>query len=195
MNPIKMFGLAALAALMAMAFVGVNSAMGEETALCKADENPCAAGNIFTHVHEISIGKAKFLSSVPVECDVLFLGDTESLGNPLFIEGAFTYTNCGSCTVTEENGPSQIGVLKYEHEKAFEVIEFLVYINCSGFIKCRYLGEGLEGIAIGPLLSTQANGEVSYQGQELTWESGPFCPKPVKLDMTTTPLVATYISK
>ena len=55
MNPIKMFGLAALAALMAMAFVGVNSAMGEETALCKADENPCAAENIITHVHETTL--------------------------------------------------------------------------------------------------------------------------------------------
>src|SRR3954447_10253409 len=61
---IKLIGLAALAALSAMALVGASSAMAEgSTALCKVDQTPCAAGNLFGPVHEESVGKAVLLSS------------------------------------------------------------------------------------------------------------------------------------
>ena len=168
MKPIKMFGLAALAALMAMAFVGASSAMAEETALCSVDEAACEEANTVTHVHETSVGKATLLSSSNVECNVLFLGDTvEELSSPLVIAGTFTYTSCGSCTVTEENGPAEIKVLKTSHETAQVTGEGLVHVKCFGFIDCYYLGVGLEGTAKGPLLSAQVpdNGEVSLQNK------------------------------
>lgn len=38
MKPLKMLGLAALAALTAMMLVGVSSAMAQNTVLCKVDE-------------------------------------------------------------------------------------------------------------------------------------------------------------
>src|SRR5262249_4119350 len=110
-KPIKMLGLAALAALLAMAFVGASSAMAESTALCSADietEEEESAGSIkneceVTHVHETSVGKGKLLSSsLNVECDVLFLGEVVATGSPLRIEGNFTYSNCNAgCTATE----------------------------------------------------------------------------------------------
>jgi len=198
-----MIGLAALTALMAMAFVGASSAMAESTALCSADESPCKEANVVTHVHETSVGKAKLLSSVgTTECNVLFLGDTTEAmeeGAALGVIGSFTYTNCelggGSCTATEENSPAEIAVLKEGHETAKVTGEGLVHLVCSGFIDCSYNGVGLVGTGKGPLLSTQANGEVTLSEQSTNKETGGFlCPKTAKLDITTTPLTKTYIS-
>jgi len=191
-KPIKMFGLAALAALMAMAFVGASSAMAGQTTLCSNDStSSCTA---VSHVHEVSVGKGKLLAgAITVECDVLFLSTSVGAeGAPLVIEGNFTYTNCGSCTATEENGPSTIEVLKESHETTKVTGEGLVHVNCSG-LNCRYIGEGLAGTGKGPLLAGQANGEVSIQEAVTAKESGLFCPSTSKLDLKTTPLSATYV--
>jgi len=194
-KPIKMFGLAALAALMAMAFAGASSAMGEATTLCKKDESPCPTKEIISHVHETTLtgAKGKLLTSiVNVECDVLFLGDTTAgTSNPLVITGNFTYTNCGSCTVEEVGGGVEIKVLKLGHETADVTGEGEVHVNCSG-LNCTYNGEGLLGTGKGPLLSTETNGEVKLTEQVAKKVSGLFCPSTSKLDITTTPLSATY---
>jgi lysophospholipase L1-like esterase len=185
-----------LVALAALAFFGTTSAMAESTTLCTADASGCGV----SHVHETSVGKAKLLSSVgTTECNVLFLGDiSTTLASPLVISGSFTYTNCelggGSCTAVEEASPAEIKVLKEAHEKAKVTGEYLVHLTCSGFLDCSYNGVGLKGTAKGPLLSTQENGEVTISEQSLTKETGGFlCPKTAKLDITTTPLSATYI--
>jgi hypothetical protein len=204
-KPIKMFGLAALAALMAMAFVGVSSAMATgSTSLCKADENPCSAANIITHVHETTLTghKALLLAEPEVECDVLFLGDTlnSGLGNPLIIHGNFTYSNCeGGCTATEENAPTEIRVLRTGTELATVTSGTgagagLVHLNCFAFFNCRFTGAGLTGHGLGPLTSSELNGSVTLTGQETTRESGTFCPEKALLDITTTPLEKAYIS-
>jgi hypothetical protein len=204
MKPIEIFGLAALAALTAMAFAGASLAVAGSTALC--DEDPassehavCPSGHLVTHVHEatLSAQKAKLLSSlINVECDVLFLGDTdEEESASLAIEGNFTYTNCGgSCKVTEENGPAEIKILKEGHEKSSVAYEYQVHVECGAFINCKYNGEGLAGAGKGPLLSTETDGEVSLQEQTLHKVSGVFCPKTAKLDIVLTPLSPLYIA-
>jgi hypothetical protein len=193
---IKMFGLAALAALMAMALVGATSAMATgSTALCKADESPCAAGNIVTHVHEESIGHAKLLSSfATVECEALFLGDALNggLSNPLVIHGTFTYTCLNGCTAEEQNSPAEIKVLRTGTELAEVTGEGLVHVECG--LDCVYNGVGLKGHGLGPLLVGSGNGRVVISGATVNKESGLFCPSTSKLDITTTPLTATYIS-
>jgi hypothetical protein len=200
MKAIKMIGLTALLALLAMAFVGATSAMAESTALCTADETECALANLTESVHETSVGKAKLLTSLgTTECNVLFSGSVEETGNPLVIEGSFTYTNCtfggSSCTATEESGPAEIKVLKEGHETGKVTGEGLVHLVCGSSIDCSYNGTGLVGTAKGPLLSTQTNGEVTLSEVATTKETGGFlCPKSAKLDITTTPLSATYIS-
>jgi hypothetical protein len=200
---IKTIGLAALASLMAMAFVGASSAMAESTALCKTDEVPCKEANVINHVHETSVGKAVLLTSIGnTECNVLFLGDAVQgmeEGAGLGIFGNFTYTNCvlggSSCTATEENGPSEIEVSRTGAETASVTGEGLVHVVCSGFIDCSYTGSGLKGTAKGPLISTQKNGEVTLSEQKTAKEAGGFlCPKEAKLDITTTPLEATTVS-
>ena len=194
MKPIKMFGLAALAALMAMAFVGASSAMAEHTSLCATESELCASP--ITHVHETSVGKGVLKSKLPtIECNVLFLGDAleSGLGNPLVIHGQFTYSSCNNfCTVKEETANATIEVLKSGSELASVTGEGLVNVKCP-FINCNYIGTGLEGHALGPLTSSQANGSVVLTEQNTEKESGS-CPEEAFLTLTTTPLSKTYIS-
>ncbi|MFL5901053.1 MAG: hypothetical protein ACJ75S_07625 [Solirubrobacterales bacterium] len=202
MKAIKMIGLTALVALMAMAFVGASSAMAESTALC--DEDPvgtevCPSGHLLGAIHEESVGKAKLVTSVgTTECNVLFGGTISTkLANPLLVVGTFVYTNCvlGStnCTATEENGPSTIEVLKEGHETSKVTGKGLVFVDCGSFLKCSYNGTGLKGVGKGPLLSAQTNGDVTLTSQVTTKEGGFLCPKESKLTITTTPLTPTYI--
>jgi len=200
MKAIKMIGLAALAVLTATAFVGVTSAMAESTVLCSADESPCAEGNVITHLHGISVGKARLLTSVgTLECDALALGDVIEEGPPLVLSGTGTFTNCmlgdTNCTVAEENGPVETKALKEGHEIGSVVGEGLIHVVCGGFIDCSYNGTGLKGLIKGPLLSTQPNGEVMVSEQTSNKETGGFlCPKTQKEDGTATSLVAAYAS-
>jgi hypothetical protein len=193
MKPIKMFGLAALAALMAMALVGASSAMAELTTLCSEDNNKCTP---ITHVHEESVGHAKLLSSfATVECEALFLGDTlnSGEGNPLIIHGTFAYSCLNGCTAEEENGPAEIKVLKEGTELATVTGEGLVHVVCG--LNCRYNGVGLKGHALGALKAANGKGEVTISGATVNKESGTFCPSTSKLDITTEPLTATYIKQ
>lgn len=171
-------------------------AMAEgSTALCKVDQTPCAAGNLTTSVHEVSVGKATLLSSsLNVECNVLFSG-TATLGNPATVTGGFTYSSCNnSCSVVEQNGPAVITVLRLGHELADVTGKGEVKLTCLfGFVKCVYNGTGLQGHGLGPLLAAQPNGEVRIEGQKTNIVSGS-CPAEAFLDLLTTPLAATYIS-
>jgi hypothetical protein len=195
---LKMFGLAALAALMAMAFAGTSLAMAESTGLCMEDANPCMADG---HIHETTLtgAKAKLLAGlITVSCDVLFLGDSlTASAAPLVIHGHFTYTNCGSCTVEElKGGISKIEVLKEGHETAKVTGEGVVFVDCGGSsLKCEYDGVGLVGTGKGPLLSTETNGEVKLTNQVVHEHEGggALCPNESKLDITTTPLMKTYL--
>src|ERR1051326_199436 len=184
---------------MAMAFAGAGSAMAESTELCALDPGtaptaPCPEGEAITSVHETSVGKAKLLANPRVECNVLF--SSTSVGAaaaPQVIEGPFPHTNCG-CTVREGTGTTAvIKVLRTSHETATVTGEAEISVNCFGIV-CTYKGEGLEGTAKGPLLSTEANGEVNISEQVVTG-SGSFCPSEGKLDIKTTALMPVYIGK
>jgi hypothetical protein len=201
-KPIKMLGLAVLAALMAMAFVGASSAMAEKTTLCKADETPCKTAEVISHVHEATeAGNPGLLLSsvVEIKCTVLFLGDTVAeTSAPLEIKGKFSYSGCqtasgSSCTVTEVSTESTIKVLRTAHELGEVTGSGEVNAHCGFFINCTYNGEGLNGHALGPLLSTPANGQVRIEEQTTHKVSGSLCPETAKLDLLTTPLSATYI--
>jgi hypothetical protein len=200
MRSIKMLGLAAFAALMAMAFLGASSAMAGNTQLCMSDESPCAEANVIAHVHEetVSGAPATLLSSLGnVTCDALFLGLTLGLGAPLVIHGNFTYTNClrngKKCTVEEEEGKSSlIAVLRTSAEIAVLAGAGEVNVHCGLFINCNYDGEGLVGTHTGPLL-TGGTGE-SATSEATLHHVGGVCPETGKLDIRMVPLLATYIS-
>jgi hypothetical protein len=193
MKPIKMLGLAALAALMAMAFVGASSAAAHPTVLCNADVGVAGGCTEVTHIHETSVGKGVLKSSLPtIECTVLFLGDTEAgTSAPLVINGQFTYSACNNfCSVKEESAKAKIKVLTTASELTSVTGEGLVNVKCP-FINCNYIGTGLEGHGLGPLTSSSANGNVVLTAQLTEKESGS-CPEEAFLTLTTTPLTATY---
>jgi hypothetical protein len=198
---LKMFGLAALAALMAMAFAGTGSAMAESTALCLDDPQRTACpDDIVRNVHDTTVSKAKLLSSlINVECDVLFSGEVLSelaTNEPLLIDGRFTYSNCNSgCTVTQEGtgNTATTSVLRTGHETAEVTYEFQTHVKCGAFIDCIYNGEGMLGTAKGPLLASHLNGEITFSEQTMNKVGGLFCPKTTKLDITTTPSELIYI--
>lgn len=54
MRLIKAFGLTAITAVAAMAFVGASSAMAANTALCKVNESPCAEANQVKTLHAVT---------------------------------------------------------------------------------------------------------------------------------------------
>lgn len=199
MKAIKMLGLAALAAVMTMAFVGATSAMAETTGLCMVDESSCATANLVTTVHAASVGKLKLLTSLgTVECSSLFSGSVQETGAPMVVTGKYTYTTCAlgetSCTLAEENGPSIIKILKEGHETATVTGETLLHLVCGKTIDCTYNTAGTKGTAKGPLLATQEYGEIILAEQTLTKEAGLLCPKTTKLDVTSSPLTAAYIT-
>ena len=206
MRSVKMFGLAALAALMAMAFVGASSAMAENTALCKVmagagNDEDCTPGSLASHVHEetLTTKLAKLLTNIlTVECDVLFLGDVTSsglLGNPLTIKGNLTYPVCNSgCEAKEISTHTLITTLKKGHELAEVKAAFEVLFKCGKLFHCVYNGAGLVGHDLGPLLSAETNGDVTIFNQSMTKVSGTLCPSTAKLDVVTTPLEPLYIT-
>jgi RHS repeat-associated protein len=184
------------AALVAMAFVGATSASATE--LCNTNTTPC--GSLTTSVHEVSVGKAKLLTSLGnVECNTLFSSTKiGKAGTVQTIEGNFTYSSCersgSSCTATEENGPSEIKVEKTAAETAKVTGEGLVHLVCGSAIDCSYNGVNLIGTGKGPFLSIQENGEVTISEQSMTKEVGGFlCPKTAKLDITVSPLSPIYL--
>jgi len=167
--------------------------------LCYEDtgESACPEKETASHVHYTTLAgaKAKLLTGfITISCDILFLGEkTESEEAPLFIEGEFTYTNCGSCVV-EEIEPVVISVIKTEHEKANVTGEGQVYVDCgASSLECLYEGDELLGAGKGPLLSTEVNGEVSIQQQTVYSVEGFFCPEIAKLDVVFTSLEELFI--
>jgi hypothetical protein len=199
MKAIKMLGLAVLTALTAVASVGATSAMAEATGMCTVDQSSCAKANLVTTVHTASVGKAKLLTSLgTVECNSLFTGRVQETGAPLVLTGEYVYTTCAlggtSCTLTEENGPSIIKILKEGHESGSVTGETLFHLVCGKVMDCTYNTAATKGTAKGPLLAAQEKGEIALVEQTLTKEAGLLCPKTAKLDVTSSPLTATYLA-
>ena len=201
MRLIRNLSLAASAALMVMALFGASSAMATgSTSICTVDQEPCAAGNLVAHFHQVSTKANTTLlnSSLPVQCIGLFLGDAATtLANPLVINGAFTYTSCtAGCTVTEEPAnKAVIKVLRTASELAEVTGEATVHVNCFGFIDCYYIGEGLKGHGLGPLGTTDGFGHTTTSDQKVKFIKGSNCPKgESKLDALYVDLTVQYIS-
>lgn len=195
-----MFGLAAVAAVAAMAFVGATSAMAEPTQLCTNDVPAACVEPMEVHFTSVNSkgesAKATLLSVVNVECNVLILGTVVlGLSNPVKITVAtagLVYTNCGGCTVTTLKGGT-ITVLRLGVELAdINGSGFEVKVSCAGFINCVYGAENLTGHGLGPLKAAP-NGTVSYVKSPVKKISGALCPETSTLDGVFLPLVPIYI--
>lgn len=202
MKPTKNHFLAAFGAILVIALLGAPSAFAESTALCDVDPGTgpaeaCPAGHLINTIHETNLSGSKekmTLGSFVVECDVLFQGQPSAeLSNPQFVQGTYTYSNCSNgCTVTQLNKPV-FRVLKEGHEKGSIFVGIEVRIVC-GLMTCEYFG-GVDGKRWGPLLALEANGEVSFIKKELSLINAGLCAASAFLELRTTPLVKTYVTK
>jgi hypothetical protein len=198
MNSIKTLGLMASMAMAGMAFVGAPTATAEPTGLCSAEpvvEEEIEQCPTVAHLEGVSMGKAKLLTPLmTVECDVSYLGMETSYEPTLTFTGTFTYSNCGTCKVTEESGAAVFEVLKEGHETAALTGEGLIHVECGGSLSCTYAASGLEGTVTGALLAENGKGELSITEQKVAKESGGiFCPSEAALDLEMEPVSPIYV--
>ena len=200
-----MFGLAALAAVVAMAFVGASSASAANTSLCKTTTEPCPEANQWKAgetIHLASTETGKLLNSIATVLCLTVLGNLKVLGaslaNPLSMDGHFVYSGCGTnsthtnCEVEEtEEGRFNVnatgahtGTATGENGKA--------HVHCTkvlGFITidCTYVAAGLTAELSG---LEPSHVTLTKQPVNLLEGSG-LCPEESKVDALLTPLAET----
>lgn len=180
MRLIKLFGLAASAAIAAMAFLGASSASAEfDTVLCSEDNGTlfCPSGKQVSAVH-FEDPLAELLNDktlTPIHCKALFLGNALGLAeapNALVVHGHFSYTNCNNgCTASEQPGsdgaPGGLLLVLKTAAGLGEVTGhgFEVRVTCALLINCDFTEDGLVGHAVSATGSH--NGLVSAHFQEV----------------------------
>jgi hypothetical protein len=220
MRLLKMFGVAAFAAIAAMALIGASSAMAETTLLCEKNtptETPTEAECGPVHsIHSITVklnaekkyvlGKAQLESEAgTVECHLLVSGTTTQLlveNGPVAFTSEIAYTECNlGCSVTQQGGSGNptgtILILKEGVELASVVGDsFAVTLNCPLFFKCDYSGAGLTGHG---LAGPEGKAHVTYTAAtvNLTQKlAGPLnCPSTTALTALLQSLTPLYIRK
>ena len=198
MRLIKMFGLAAITAVAAMAFIGASSASAQETSLCSSNEGgalACADGVNSVHFIDPS---AELLSVVDITCNALLSGTiADDLDSPLEVTVTeLNYTGCvrengSKCTVTTEV-KGTIDVLKTAADLA-EVtgLGTEVHVQCGILINCTYGAKALVGHGLSPTAGN--NGLVTSEEATVTSTKGGFCPASAKLDALFESLTALYV--
>ncbi len=190
MRLIKMFGLAGLTVVAAMAFLGASSASANQsTALCKVHQEPCAANNLATSVHMVAGITSLKTSIATVLClSSLVQGTPEPLGKPQGVTlTQVLWNNCGTnaahnnCTVTTLK-PGLIDVLKTAlNLGTAEALNTQVLVFCDLFIDlhCVYGGASVKGFSVEGALHTAAAGHGRFIAKELEVPnvSGAFCPE------------------
>jgi len=154
-----MFGLAAIAAVAAMAFVGANSASAlVSTQLCKVNTTlVCGAGNAVTEVHQVlktgTVGK--LLASINVLClEYLVRATPLGLGKPQVVhvlEQKFAACGTGSthnnCTVSTPAGQDPLfDLLKLGFDEGvLTATSGQTRLQCSNLgLDCLYDVAGME---------------------------------------------------
>ena len=207
MRLVKIIGLAAVAAIAAMAFVGASSAMATEfTALCKVElQLPCAVANQYpakTHFQAESLKPELLSSVVNVHCEKsVALGETlQALAKPLeAVLTSLTWVNClqtngTACTVSTVALGKDLLILKLSYNLAdvqFHGTE--VNVHCGFLINCTY--GGLPTLhALGTTKTTAAS--LSAKKLVLERTAGSFCPATAEWDALYTFTLPTplYIS-
>ena len=185
MRLMKMFGLAVLAAVAAMAFVGASSASANQsTTLCKINQLPCASTNQWptgTGLVGTSVGTALLLSDiVTVHCNSTASGKITSaaLAKPLVGTLVPSFTGCktGSgtnCTVTTSSG-TMLLLKTGPGVGTATVHNVLARVQCGFFIDCSYVSDGVELEALS--LSGAHPALLHANGVELQNEGGFLCP-------------------
>jgi len=198
-----MFGLAAFAAVAAMAFVGATSASANtSTQLCTAHTSLVCTGTATTSVHQVlATGEVgKLLSSLATILCLTVLANAEplGLGNPQSVHGTAEYLNCGTnathtnCTVEVTEQPL-FNLLKIGlDEGSLTATNGLTHVVCTevGFFKikidCVYNTTGIL-FKVGAQHLTALKTPVNIVAGSF------FCPENSTLDGLLKTLVNTFV--
>jgi hypothetical protein len=214
---IKIFGLAAITAVAAMAFIGASSATAGTTALCTANETPCADLNLASTVHLESVGSTVLLSSVTVLClKSLAQGNVEvnaTTGKRLAASNlgvkltALTWEKCGTnaahdnCTVSNLGELALFDVLRTvaglgtANALALNQTHVRVLVNCSG-LHCIYGSPNVTGFTVESAGHNGAAHKGLFKAKGLTVPelSGFLCPNHSLWDALYESLTNLYIT-
>lgn len=198
MRLIKMLGLTAIAAVAAMAFVGVSSAMAESTAFCAEDsaESTCPPGKTISHVHMIDPALVMLNPIQNLTCEVLYLGEIEgSLGSPLVARGKLTITKCAAgCEIKEVSSEGEGNILKTGTELAEITMEGEVLAKCALVLHCVYNAANLVGHVLGGLTTKAGErGHLTFSEAPVEKVSGLLCPNVTSMDALFETLGKFYI--
>ncbi|HEY7950188.1 MAG TPA: hypothetical protein VID51_05065 [Solirubrobacterales bacterium] len=196
MRLIKMFGLASLAAVTGMAFVGATSASAiTNTQLCDTHTGlVCGSpsGEQHSSIYKGTVGE--LLATIDILClGVLIEGNPLALGQPQQIHSlAMTFSGCGTgsahnnCTVTVQEQPL-INLLKGGLDQSIATAtNGRTRLQCSNLgLDCVYDTEGLE-LALGA-------GHITANETPITELGGKFfCPDEGTLDGLLELLIHAY---
>ena len=183
MKHLKMLGLAAIAALGLLAFVGAGTASA--TTLCSTNTNPCTGTSygVGTKIHADSEGhvvlKAAFAEAL---CNSTVEGEvTNAGGHPGTVSGPITHLTFFNCTspctaaVATKNANGNYGTLEVHTQNAtsngngtLTAFNALVHVTCSG-VTCDF-GTAEAGTDLGtltggnPHATLDINATVVYKG-------------------------------
>jgi hypothetical protein len=206
MRLFKMLGLGLTSAIAALALVGASSAAAENTALCKANEVPCAGGNQITTLHMVNAGAFKLLNSTAnIECaSTLLKASVGALANPQVVTvQELIWTGCktvgsatNNCTFTNVALPT-IDVLRTgANSGTAKILGLELKVKCVQFglttIECVFGREFvLNATGAGGALG---NGQFWGVDVEAPAVSGTLCPKAKKWDFGFESLEPIYVS-
>ncbi len=162
MKYVKMLGLAAVAAIAAMAFVGAGTASA--TTLCKVNTNPCPEGSRYPVESTVKATstEAKLTGSLTVTCEsnVTVLSETNDGASAALLGKitALTWTKCSGCspvTTTLLPSGSLLGSTLTAGKTEVELK------GCLGFATCKAVANeaklAFNGGTIGGTASAKAN--------------------------------------
>jgi hypothetical protein len=191
MRTFKMLGLAAVAALSLVAFIGTSAASAANTTLCNTASNPCPAANQYASGTTLNAALQTGTNAVLTTSGGLFnptvtctastvrVVTSAQTGNPLpGSVTALTFTGCtsanptGTCTVTVNNLP-YTGNINYTApgNGSMTVNSPNVTVACSGLPTCSYTAASATGTVTGGNPAT-----VAFTSVPLSVAGGFGCP-------------------
>jgi len=200
MKPVKAFGLAMIATVATIAFVGAGSASAAATLLCNQHVALGACTEPTQHVHLVATNPEILTSFGNIKCEsVLLLAEVLGLGEPQVLHGNRTYLKCelggSACTeVTETSAGVLINILRTGEELGEATSRGRVKIICSG-LECEF-EESSEHIGhwLGPSL-TGDGGHITYtKAKDVKVGGGILCPSSTLLDALFVSLTRVYLN-
>ncbi len=196
MRLIKMFGLASVAAVAAMAFVGATSASALNTQLCTTHTS-LTCGSAATSVHLVLAAGTvlRLLAAISILC----LGELEeltplSLGNPQTLHtlsrvrtGCGTSSTHNNCTLTATQLPLSTLSKTGLDEGVETIINGQMRLVCSNIgLDCLYDAAGMEFEVSANHVTANETGVTELGGKF-------FCPDEGLLDGLLETLTNTYV--